>query len=90
MKNLFVVDGASGTGKTELLEYIFSYSSGMEVIPKYTTREQRDYEKVRGYTLDLKFVSSKQFDTKNLYYKYTYGREHYGFSKKKVDITAAS
>ena len=46
MKNLFIIDGAAGTGKTDLIKYIaekYTLSSAT-YIKKFTTREKRPEE----------------------------------------------
>lgn len=45
MKNLFLIDGASGTGKSDPIRYVLDFKSNATVVPKYSTREERDYEK---------------------------------------------
>lgn len=49
MKNLFIIDGLAGTGKSDFLEYIKEAYSGknfyVNCLPKYSTREKRKYNK---------------------------------------------
>ena len=95
MKILFLIDGAAGTGKTDMLEYIREkYLRGnlVTIIPKFTTRAQRPEEINRNLLLDLKFISQKEFNkyTKNpLFYSYEYGGERYGFYKTELDEALA-
>ena len=81
MKNLFIVDGASGAGKSDFVEYVEGYSTRASVVRKYTTRPKRDYEK-KTWFLDLQFVSKPEFKTLPLDYEYTYSGEHYGFARR--------
>src|SRR5690348_15050228 len=85
MRNLFLIDGAAGTGKTDILDYVRDkYSDGhrVYVMRKYTTRKHRPEEIKRKLPLDLEFVSERQFAdlrSKPDFYSYTYGKAHYGF-----------
>ncbi len=89
MKNLFVIDGASGTGKSDLLHYVENFKSKVSLVRKYTTRSQRDYEKEKGWGLDLRFVSPNGFDRLNLDYQYKYGGYSYGFHHAELDACLA-
>jgi guanylate kinase len=82
--NLFLIDGASGTGKSDLIEYVRSHKR-CGVLVKATTRDLRDYEENEGVALDLSFHSREEFDSFDLEYKYEYGEENYGFSKGQLD-----
>ncbi len=84
MKNLFLIDGASGTGKTDLINYLSDYNSLVSFVSKYTTRDYREYEKVNDEKLDLINLSSKAFEYKKFEYQYTYGGFKYGFSKEQI------
>lgn len=55
MKRLIIVDGASGTGKSDMISY-FAHKPGLKasVIKKYTTREKRPEEERSVYS-DLFF-----------------------------------
>jgi guanylate kinase len=81
MKNLFLVDGASGTGKSDFLRWIADNNPGdISIVRKATTRLQRDYEKADPeILLDLDFLSSEDFASKNFDYTYSYGGFQYGF-----------
>lgn len=83
MKNLFVVDGASGTGKSDLLQYVIQTSGKVSVVQKITTREMREYEK-QNWFLDLEFVSANEFDNLQFDYWYPYSYEKYGFNKSDI------
>ena len=43
MKNLFLIDGASGTGKTDLLRYLNEFAIEAKTLHKFTTRERRKF-----------------------------------------------
>ena len=81
MKNLFLIDGVSGTGKSDLVQFVANFQRGIELIPKYTTRLQRDYELSNNRLLDLNFVDHDGFDSLKLDYQYVYNRERYGFPR---------
>ena len=94
MKTIFLIDGAAGTGKSDMIKYIATKKrSSATVIPKFTTRIQRPEE--RDLKLDLLFPEDtrEQFlERKNdpAFYWYTYGNrklgeEWYGFYKKNVE-----
>ena len=96
MKTLFLIDGAAGTGKSDMIKYISTKKrSSATLIQKFTTRTQRTEE--RDLKLDLLFPedSREQFleRTKDSeFYWYTYGNrevgeEYYGFYKKNVEET---
>lgn len=82
MKNLFLIDGASGTGKSDLLKYVSEYEYDCLSMPKYSTRKKRDYETSRNLHLDLNMVSDSEFESLKLDYKYKYGGYKYGFRKE--------
>jgi guanylate kinase len=85
MKNLFILDGASGTGKTDFLKWIIENKKDFVVIKKYTTREKRDYEIIEGSELDLEFIPEDEFSNKQLDYTYIYNNAKYGVSKSLID-----
>lgn len=85
MRNLFLIDGTSGSGKSDLIEYIIKFRHNVALVPKYTTREARDYEQVHDRLLDLSFVTEDEFANLSLDYTYVYGGERYGFRKQ--DLT---
>ena len=96
MKTLFLVDGAAGTGKSDLLRYLTQKKKHIAVfVPKYTTRQQRPEEMKRKTPLDLRFPSLSYSEfmqrTKNPnFYWYSYGtpghnEELYGFYKSDVE-----
>ncbi len=95
IKNLFIIDGASGTGKSDMINYIHRQETNSQyvtVLSKYTTRELRPEEEVSDYHLDLEFISNEQFqDFKKSkgFYSYSYGDkdkiQHYGIFKSKIE-----
>ena len=96
MTILFLIDGAAGTGKTDMIEHIrkkYIRSDVATIVQKFTTREHRAEEIDRKLHLDLMFLSPSEFDehSKNPnFYSYEYGGERYGFSKTTVDEALAS
>ena len=84
MKNLFVVDGASGTGKSDLLEYAANYSTRVSVVRKFSTRDMREYEKDPAWFLDLEFVTDRDFQTMKFEYEYVYSGHRYGFTRRRL------
>jgi len=84
MKNLFLIDGASGTGKTDLVQYISDNRYGVSYLTKYTTRKIRAYEKDSREKLDLIPVAEEKFDSLKLEYCYNYCGFRYGFSKNEL------
>lgn len=84
MKNLFLVDGASGTGKTDMIKYVSENKFGVSYIKKYTTRKIRQYEKESKDKLDLIPITEEEFADLSLEYCYSYGGFRYGFSKNEL------
>ncbi len=84
MRNLFLIDGASGTGKTDLINYISNYKINVSYVKKYSTRNVREYEKKIGEKLDLIHISEADFSKMNFEYFYNYGGKKYGFTKKQI------
>ncbi len=84
-KNIFLIDGASGTGKTDLVEYVKSINKNSGFVIKSTTRKIRDYEQKNTHNLDLKFCTQLKFDSLKLDYQYEYENYQYGFSKKELN-----
>lgn len=85
MKNLFIIDGASGVGKSDLVHYVVGFNIDAALVRKYTTRPQRDYEKERDWRLDLTFVSEEEFRRIKLDYEYVYRGHKYGFSRAELN-----
>lgn len=95
VKNLYIIDGASGTGKSDMINYINRISINSNhatVLSKYTTRTIRPEEEVTDYHIDLEFVSKDQYlEYKKTpeFYSYSYGEGSkiydYGFFKSKLE-----
>lgn len=89
MKNLFLIDGASGTGKSDLLKWVVENNANdIAFVTKGTTRAQREYERNDPeILLDLEFLTEEEFKSRGFDYTYSYGGARYGFSSSQ--ITAA-
>lgn len=86
MNKLFLIDGAAGAGKSDLISFVKKYMNNydIKVIPKITTRKIRMREEAKES--DLSFFTEEEFEkweTDNFgkCYIYLYGNEKYGFSK---------
>jgi len=95
MKTLFLVDGAAGTGKSDLLKYLAQKKKPKATfVPKYTTRAKRAEEEKRRAPLDLRFPqdSHSEFMVRTQdpeFYWYSYGEsgtseDLYGFYRSDV------
>ncbi len=90
MNKLFLIDGAAGTGKSDLMEFVKMQSDyDISSVGKITTREQRSREEAR--TTDLLFVSSAEFDKRKNegdYYTYKYGSKgnEYDYALSKEEL----
>ena len=105
MKNLFLLDGVAGTGKSDCIKYIRDHYNGRfraGVIQKYTTRARREEEKKEDHKVDLEFVSTEEFkqirqetlqtEGINSFFYYRYGDDKYGYHEygvRKSDIDKA-
>jgi guanylate kinase len=91
MKNLFIIDGAAGTGKSDMVRYLkrqHPKKDRVKIVTKYTTREIREEEKNQKEFLDLEFITAEEFDKHKKdpdFCFYIYRDEKYGFYKKKLD-----
>ena len=87
MKNLFLVDGASATGKSDLLRWVHDNNAhDVSVIVKATTRPRREYELDENqFMLDLEFVDASEFQRRDLDFSYVYHGYHYGFSRDELN-----
>lgn len=86
MNKLFLIDGAAGTGKSDLVNFVKTYLNNYDIniVSKHTTREPRIKEEAKE--TDLSFVSQQQFkewksELGEQCYTYPYGGSQYGFSK---------
>lgn len=97
MKRILVIDGAAGTGKSDLLEFVQRQIVGHRagILKKFTTRKPRPEEERTRKALDLKFVTEQEFDAIEKvgeFYSYRYprrGRECYGFYKSDLELLFA-
>jgi guanylate kinase len=89
MKNLFIIDGAAGTGKSDLLKYLMKEKHGIGILQKKTTRDQRKEEEANDYILDLQFINEEEFkklkNGNDIFYHYGYGDNQYGFFKSELE-----
>lgn len=93
MKKLYLIDGAAGAGKSDLIEFIQNrHNLNANALYKYTTRSVRDPEEAKKS--DLIFIDDKEFDKyidegkknrENEFYHYKYGESRYGFKRKSLD-----
>lgn len=89
MKVLFLVDGAAGAGKSDLVNYIANtYKYTATKVNKYTTRSKRPSEEAKK--TDLIFITEEEFRAKeenkrDLFFNYIYGGSKYGFYKSELD-----
>lgn len=89
MKVLFLVDGAAGAGKSDLVSYmanVYRYTAGK--VNKYTTRKKRKSEEAKKS--DLIFLSDEDFNSlekrkNDTFFKYNYGGNKYGFLKSELE-----
>lgn len=84
MKNLFLVDGASGVGKSDLIQYMNDNNKATSFIVKTSTRPIREKERSSNILLDLKHVSVEEFKSKKFDYWYKYNKNLYGFNKNDI------
>lgn len=93
MKKLFIIDGAAGTGKTDMINYIRTKGKGskrsfIHILAKYTTRKKRLEEIERNTAIDLNHITEDEFDTlleREDFLEYEYGGFRYGFFSKDLD-----
>jgi len=87
MKNLFIIDGAAGIGKSDLLKYLMKEKQEIAILKKITTRDKRMEEEDSEYILDLEFDKQKFYDSYDSpdFYKYGYGDKQYGFFKSDLE-----
>jgi guanylate kinase len=83
LKNLFLVDGASSTGKSDLLRWVSSYNSNnVSYVKKGSTRPSQTYEK--GEPLDLELIDEDEFHERNYDYVYKYRGFLYGLHRSHI------
>lgn len=84
MKRLIIIAGASGAGKSFLLQQMSDIDSDIVPIKKLSTRSPREYEKKTGAKIDLIFNCSID-QIRQCKYKYRYEKNSYGILKKDVE-----
>jgi guanylate kinase len=90
-KNLFIIDGASGTGKSDMLKYLDirrTSTKAVTTLRKFTTRPIRPEEAQDDYHLDLDFVTAElfaEYTKAKDFYAYGYGDDQYGFFKSAIE-----
>lgn len=97
MNKVFLIDGASGTGKSDLINFAKEHLSNYDIniIKKNTTRPRRSKEEAPEIGEELTFYTDEEFRTKGLdnkkyYYTYKYGGHQYSFSKAEMLSSAKS
>jgi len=90
MNTLFIIDGATGTGKSDLVEFV-NRKDESKIINKFTTRAKRKDDNRPTKFLDISFISQKEFEEKtkgasnNKFYLYRYDNQWYGFDKEELN-----
>jgi guanylate kinase len=80
-----IVAGASGAGKSFLLEHLAAVDARLTVVRKKTTRPPRRFEQgYRKAVLDLEFSCSR-VDLDKCDYRYEYGDHVYGVVRSQID-----
>ncbi len=82
-KNMILIIGGSGVGKTYILQNIEKLGSNYKVIKKYSTRKARKSED-SDKSVDLYFNCDKS-DVLKCDYSYTYRDEYYGFYRSDIE-----
>ena len=92
MNTLFIIDGAAGTGKSDLVEFVhFKNAHTCKIINKFTTRAKRKDDARPTKWLDITFITLQEFEEKKKaageenFYTYLYDNQWYGFYKKELD-----
>ena len=93
IKNLFIIDGAAASSKTDLIKFLedeYVCSGEAKYIRKFTTREERPKEKERKEITDLDHITTEQFEEKkkagkDKFLHYKYEEESYGFFVSDVE-----
>ncbi len=96
MKNLFLLDGLAGTGKSDCIKYIREDYNGQfaaGILQKYTTRQKRSEEYKEDHKIDLEFISEEEFEAikkaeNGNFFSYEYGGK-FKYGVKKSDIDSA-
>lgn len=83
MSKLVIINGASGAGKTYLLEQISQMDHDLVAIKKYTTRCPRGNENPKT-ACDLHFYSDES-KIKSMEFSYEFKNEWYGIDKAEIE-----
>ncbi len=83
MSRLIIVGGASGAGKSFLLQNIALLDLTVVVVRKLTTRKPRPYESASGPVEDLE-LSTPLASVKQCDYVYQYGKDWYGARRQDI------
>jgi guanylate kinase len=89
IKKLFIIDGAAGTGKHDLIDFLISNLGkyNCNLINKFSTRAFREKSTDDEKKIDLLFISSEEFRDLTLnrnFYSYEYEGEEYGVDKADI------
>lgn len=83
MRNLFLIDGASSTGKSAVLSWIRKNNAGdVGIVIKGATRRLRDYE--RSAPADLELLALEEFNARKFDYRYRYSGGEYGVHRSSI------
>src|SRR6185436_6324039 len=85
MNKLIIVAGASGAGKSFLLQQMNEIDSNIVPIKKLSTRNPRPYEAKPGSEVDLIFNCTTDEIKRKCQYIYKYEKETYGIRKSEID-----
>ena len=84
MKRLIVIAGASGAGKSFLLQQMSEIDASIVPVKKLSTRGPWAYESEQGETVDLVFGCTLE-QIRNCRYTYRYEGNSYGIRKDDID-----
>lgn len=84
MNRLIIFAGASGAGKSYLIEKVMERDPTIEPIKKLSTRSEREYEKDNYGFVDLYFNVSAE-NVQACEYHYKYGKHYYGIQKDEIE-----
>lgn len=84
MNRLIVLAGASGAGKSFLLEQLHERDKSVVPVKKLSTRAKREYEKKQTSFVDLIFEVDRNLISQ-CEYNYRYEEHFYGIQKREID-----
>jgi pyrimidine deaminase RibD-like protein/guanylate kinase len=84
MNRLIIIAGASGAGKSFLLEQLYERFEEIEPVKKLSTRQKREYEKLQKSFVDLIFDVKLEL-INQCEYHYKYAQYSYGIQKDDLD-----